>query len=56
MSSDTSSGGCASPYGEKSGSDASLIDSTLTSSNPGSYEDLHKKTKGISEFYFYPGK
>ena len=31
---------------EKSGTDDPLIDSNLVSSNPGSYEDLHKKTKG----------
>lgn len=27
-------------------SEPSLIDPTLSSSNPGTYEDLHKKTKG----------
>ena len=29
-----------------SGAEAPVIDPTLNASNPGSYEDLHKKTKG----------
>ena len=31
---------------DQSGPGDSLIDPNLTSANPGSYEDLHKKTKG----------
>jgi hypothetical protein len=39
--------GSASPGSAgQSGAGDTLIDPTLVSSNPGSYEDLHKKTKG----------
>ena len=44
MSSGSSSN--ASPGKDQSGGVDSVIDPNLTSTNPGSYEDLHKKTKG----------
>ncbi len=31
--------------------DKPLIDPSLNLSNPGSYEDLHKKTKGSFQFF-----
>lgn len=36
----------ATDYGE-----SSLINQNLTTSNPGTYEDLHKKTKGSTNKY-----
>ncbi len=33
-------------------SSSSVIDQSLLSENPGSYEDLHKKTKGSSLKFF----
>ncbi len=44
MSSSSSDNAMPSKY--QSGPGDSLIDPNLTSANPGSYEDLHKKTKG----------
>ncbi len=43
--------------GDNKSSTSSVIDQSLLSENPGSYEDLHKKTKGkvklISSFFFF---